>query len=121
MYIYVFLSVGEKIVSFLLTTNQLRTRQLFVEFVLSKNNHKALIPNARGQNRNFRYSYTFGVLLTVALRLDSFKLKRLFKLTKHLDHLMCNLKRSGSFTEKPDFVNLTVLSNSIRNCLSFFF
>ena len=33
-----------------------------------------------------------------------------FKLTKVPDHLMCNLKRSGTFTEKPDFVSLTVLS-----------
>ena len=31
-----------------------------------------------------------------------------FKL-KVPDHLMCNLKRSGTFTKKPDFVNLTVL------------
>ena len=32
-----------------------------------------------------------------------------FKLTKVPDHLMCNLKRSETFMEKPDFVNLTVL------------
>ena len=36
-----------------------------------------------------------------------------FKLTKVPDHLMCNLKRSGAFMEKPDFVNLTVLSMEI--------
>ena len=30
-----------------------------------------------------------------------------FKLTKPIDHLMCNLKRSGAFTEKHDFVKLT--------------
>ena len=36
-----------------------------------------------------------------------------FKLTKVPDHLMCNLKRSGALTEKPDFVNLTVLSMEI--------
>ena len=33
-----------------------------------------------------------------------------FKLTKPLDHLMCNLKRRLLFAEKHDFVNLTVLS-----------
>ena len=36
-----------------------------------------------------------------------------FKLTKPLHHLMCKLKRSGAFTEKHDFVNLTVLSVEI--------
>ena len=36
-----------------------------------------------------------------------------FKLTKVTDHLMSNLKRSGAFMEKPDFVNLTVLSMKI--------
>ena len=36
-----------------------------------------------------------------------------FKLTKVPDHLMCNLKRSGAFTEKPNFVNLTELSMEI--------
>ena len=36
-----------------------------------------------------------------------------FKLTKPLYHLMCNLKRSGAFTKKHDFVNLTVLSIEI--------
>ena len=36
-----------------------------------------------------------------------------FKLTKVPDHLMCNLKRSGDFTEKPNFVNLTALSMEI--------
>ena len=46
-----------------LTTNQLRTRQLFFDFFCPKRNHKALIQNTRGQNRNFRYSYTFGMLL----------------------------------------------------------
>ena len=35
------------------------------------------------------------------------------KFTKVPDHLMCNLKRSGVFTEKPDFVNLTVHSMEI--------
>ena len=32
-----------------------------------------------------------------------------FKLTKPLDRLMCNLKRSGAFTERHYFVNVTVL------------
>ena len=36
-----------------------------------------------------------------------------FKLQKPLHHLICNLKRSGAFTEKHDFVNLTVLSMEI--------
>ena len=36
-----------------------------------------------------------------------------FKLTKVPDHLMCNLKRSGAFTEKPVFVNITALSMEI--------
>ena len=31
-----------------------------------------------------------------------------FKL-KVPDYLMCNLERSGTFTKKPDFVNLTML------------
>ena len=61
--------------------------------------------------------------VTVALRLDNCSLKRLsledmlsncsFKLTKVPDHLICNLKRTGAFTEKPDSVNLTVLSMEI--------
>ena len=36
-----------------------------------------------------------------------------FKLTKPLQYLICNLKRSGAVTEKHDFVNLTVLSMEI--------
>ena len=61
--------------------------------------------------------------ITVALRLDNCYFKRLslydmmsncsFKLTKVPDHLMCILKSSGTFMEKPDFVNLTVLSMEI--------
>ena len=59
-----------------------------------------------------------------ALRLYNCNLKRLslyvrhvdelfFQVNKVPDHLMCNLKRSGAFTEKPDFENLTVLSMEI--------
>ena len=36
-----------------------------------------------------------------------------FKLTKVPDHLMCNLKKSGAFTEKLYFVNFSLIEKII--------
>ena len=46
----------------------------------------------------------------------------LLKLTTVPDHLMCNLNRSGAFTEKFDFVNFDKAfnGNPVKKCLPCF-
>ena len=79
-------------------------------------NHKVLIQQASGQNRNNRalfvcyYSFEIGQLQSLTTKSVRHFSNCSSKLIKVPDHLMCNLKRSGAFTGKPEFVNLTVLS-----------